>query len=299
MTIVDDANWGAGRPLWTALAIGNIVMSFCHLGARAPAACVALVILFAPGMPLSAKDEFRVDAGGAFLHGPVDGRVQTPAGGNLGSTSPGRPTFEELGIKSVRAADFWANISRGRHGLYAGGRIMRLAGGGTLDDTLISQNLLFAAGLPVEAQAKFDWYRVGYRYLFPWDWGDKTIELYPSIGAAILDFHYTLSSPGLEGVDRSYMKVGAQIGLGVTLPLTEHLSLTGQVLAPIPFSHAPEILSAQVTMKYRLLERRDLSISGVFGIAYDRISYTDGQTVPNDIEADMGPMGLLGLEIRF
>jgi len=274
-------------------------MSFCDLSTRARAACVALLILLITGTPIWARDGFKIEAGGAFLHGSVDGRVQTPAGGNLGSTSPGRPTFDELGIKSVRAADFWMNVSHGRHGLYAGGRIMHLSGSGTLDDSLISQNLLFAAGLPVDAEAMFDWYRVGYRYLIPWDWGDRTIELYPSIGASILDFQYTLSSPGLEGVDRSYTKVGAQVGLGVTVPLTERLSLTGHVLAPIPFSHAPEILSAQVTMKYRFLERSDVSISGLFGLGYDRISYTDGQTVPNDIEADMGPMGMLGLEIRF
>jgi len=274
-------------------------MNLCHSGCRALAACAAVLVLITPVKLLWAQDDFRVDAGGAFLHGPVDGRVQTPAGGHPGSTSPGRPTFEELGIKSVRAADFWMNVSRGRHGFYAGGRIMRLSGAGTLDDALISQNVLFAAGLPVEAEAQFDWYRVGYRYLFPWDWGDRTIELYPSIGAAILDFHYTLSSPGLEGVDRSYAKVGAQIGLGVTVPLTERLSLTGQVLAPIPVSHTPEVLSAQVTMKYRFLKRGDLSISGLFGLGYDRISYTDGQTTPNDIEADVGPMGMLGLEIRF
>lgn len=274
-------------------------MNICHSGCRALAACVALLVLSIPGKLLWAQGDFQVDVGTAFLHGPIEGQVQTPAGGNPGSTSPGRPTFDELGIHRVSGGDFWANVSRGRHGLYAGGRIVRLSAEGTLDDTLISQNILLAGGLPVETHIKLDWYRLGYRHVFPWTWGDKTIEFYPSIGATLLDFHYTLSSPEVEAVDRSYAKIGAQIGLGVTWPLTERLSLSGQVLAPIPFSHTPEILSAQAVMKYRFLERDDLSISGLVGIGYDRISYVDGQTVPNDIKADMGPMGLLGLEIRF
>ncbi len=240
-----------------------------------------------------------MDAGSAFLHGPIDGQVQTPSGGKPGTTSPGRPTFEELGIRSGTAGDFWANVSHGPHGLYAGGRIMRFSAGGTLDEPLVSQNIRLAAGLPVEAYTKFDWYRVGYRHAFPWAWGDKTIEFYPSIGATLLDFHYMLSSPELEGVDRSYAKVGTQVGVGVTWPLTERLSLSGQLLAPIPFPHAPEILSAQVVVKYHFPPRDGVSISSLFGVGYDRISYTDGQTVPNDIEADMGPMGLLSLEIRF
>jgi hypothetical protein len=263
------------------------------------ALCVVILILSMPGTPLRAQEDFQVDAGSTFLYGPVDGQVQTPAGGKPGTTSPGRPTFEELGITSGSAGDFWANISRGCHGLYAGGRITRFSAGGTLDAPLISQNVVLAAGLPVEAYAKFDWYRFGYRYAFPWAWGDKTIQFHPCIGGTLLDFHYTLSSPELQAVDRSYAKVGVQAGLGVTWPLTERLSLAGQVLAPIPFSHTPEILSAQVAVQYRFADRDDLSISGMFGIGYDRISYMDGQTVPNDIEADMGPMGVLSLEIRF
>lgn len=298
---MEEDNRGAKVLGHTVPAIGNTVMKFCHSGCRALAAGIVPLVLLMPATRLQAQEDFQVDAGSAFLHGPVDGRVQTPSGGKPGTTSPGRPTFEELGIRSGSVGDFWANVSRGRHGLYAGGRITRLSAAGTLEDPLISQNIRLAAGLPVETYTKFDWYRVGYRHAFPWVWGDKTIEFYPSIGATLLDFHYMLSSPELElaGVDRSYAKVGAQIGLGVTWPLTERLSLSGQLLGPIPLPHAPEILSAQVAVQYRFPEREGVSISGLFGVGYDHISYTDGQTVPNDIEADMGPMGLLSLEIRF
>ncbi len=281
------------------LAIGETAVKFCHSERRVWAACGTILALLMPGTLLWAQEDFQVDAGSAFLHGPVEGQVQTPSGGEPGTTSPGRPTFGELGIRTGSVGDFWANVSRGRHGLYAGGRITRLSAEGTLDEPLISQNVRLAAGLPVEAYTQFDWYRVGYRHALPWAWGDRTIEFYPCIGATLLDFHYMLSSLELGMVDRSYAKVGAQAGLGMTWPLTERLSLTGQLLAPIPLPHAAEIFSAQVAVRYRFPQRAGLSISGLFGIGYDQISYTDGQTVPNDIEADLGPMGLVSLEIRF
>jgi hypothetical protein len=274
-------------------------MKFCPSKRNVLASYAMLLVLLLPVAPLGAQDGFHVDAGVMPLYGPADGHLQTPEGGQPGTTSDGRPTFDELGITSVTGGDFWMNLSRGHHGFYAGGRLMRLSGDGLLDEALLSQNINFVASVPVTADVKFDWYRVGYRYLYQHDFGGRTVDFYPSLGATFLDFHYRLSSPGLDGVDRAYVKVGAQAGLGVAMPLTERLSLTGQVFAPIPFPHTPKILSAQLGLKYRFLEKGDLRMSGLFGVGYDWISYKDGQEMPNDLEARMGPMGMLGLEVQF
>lgn len=263
------------------------------------AACAVLIVLSTCSTTLPAQDDFQVDAGGAFLRGSIHGRLQTPVGGNPGTTSPDRPSLKEIGIDDVSAGDFWANLSRGHHGLYFGGRLTHLSGDRTLESTLVSQGITFPAGSPVESDVRFDWYRLGYRYLFRHDFGGRTVEFYPSIGGTLLDFHYTLSSPGIENVDRSYAKVGGQVGAGMTWPFMDQFSLTAQVLAPIPVPHWPQILSAQAAVKYRFLQRNDLAISGLVGIDYDWIAYKDSQRVPNDIKANIGPMGMVGLEIHF
>jgi hypothetical protein len=274
-------------------------MNTCYSRRTTTIVCAALLAFSMPLAASRAQDLFRVDGGTSFLLGSIDGYLQTPAGGSPGTTSIDRPTFEELGIKSVHGGDFWADVSYGHHGLYLGGRITHLSGGGTLDEPLVSQSLAFAAGLSVETNIQLDWYRLGYRYLLPFKWGSTTIELSPSIGATLLDFQYTLTGEGMDGADRSYSKVGAQVGCGLTWTLTKRWSVCGQVLAPIPFSDAPEIRSAQVTLKYSFLEHKGMSISGLVGVGYEQIRYEDGQTVPNEVEANMGPMGVLGLEIRF
>jgi hypothetical protein len=271
-------------------------MDSCLWKCAALAACAVMIVL---GTPLRALEELQVDVGVAALSGEIHGQVQTPRGGEPGTTSSHRPTLSELGIDDTGAGDFWVNVSHDRHGLYLGGRLIHLSADTTLDDTLVSQGITFPAGSAVDACIKFDWYRAGYRYHFPLDWGDETIDLYPSIGATFLDFRYTLTSPGIARVDRGYTKVGGQVGLGVTWPLKDNLSLVGQVLAPVPIPHWPSILSAQVGLKYRFLEHEDLCISGLAGIDYDWISYEDRQQVPNDIEADVGPMGVVALEVSF
>jgi hypothetical protein len=262
-------------------------------------ACTAFLVLSIPAGMLRAQDGLQVDAGAAFLRGPIHGRVQTPRGGEPGTTSSHRPSLEEVGIDDATGGDFWANMSWGHHGLYLGGTIMHLSGSSTLDSTLVSQGVTFPAGSPLDAHVNLDSYRFGYRYVFPLDLAGRTIEVYPSVGATVLNFHYTLSSPGTEKVDRSYAKVGAQAGVGATWPFTDNFSLTVQAHAPIPVVHWPQIFSTQAAVEYRVLERDDLAVSVLVGLNYDWISYKDSQQTPNDIKADIGPLVLLGLEVAF
>ncbi len=276
--------------------LGEVRMDGNSLRQLRTVACAVLAVLCAPHVSLRAQEALHVDAGGSLLRGPVDGRIQTPQGGESGTTSSGRPSLAELGIEDADVGDFHANLDYGYNGLYFGGRVMHLSGTNTLDRQLVSQGVTFPAGSAVDADVRFDWYRLGYRYVPA---GDRLVYLYPSVGATLLDFHYALSSPGLEKVDRSYAKVGAQVGLDVIWPFAEEFTLTGQVLLPIPIAHWPQILSTQLAVKYRFLERDDLSVSGVFGVDYDWIYYEDSQSTPNDIRANVGPMGLVGLEVNF
>jgi hypothetical protein len=94
-------------------------------------------------------------------------------------------------------------------------------------------------------------------------------------------------------------RLQTQAGVGMTWPLTDQFSLTAQVLAPIPIARWPQILSAQAAVKYRFLQRNGLTVGGLLGIDYDWIAYKDAQKVPNDIRADIGPMGVVGLDVQF
>lgn len=261
--------------------------------------CVVVANLFLSATKVEAQDSLDIAAGGGVLYGPVDGVLQIPNGGTETTTSHRRPTFRELGIDQTSSVDFWMNARCRRHGLYAGGRLIRLSGEDMLEVPLVSQSKVFPAGALVEADVKFDWYRLGYRYRIPCEWDDRTVEFYPFVGFALMDFHYQLSSSGLDDVDRGYSKGGVQIGLGVEFPVTDRLGLSARVLWPVSLSNCPEIYSAQLGVKYLFLERKNLAMSGVLGLAYDEIQYEDNQEEPNHIELEMGPMALASLEVHF
>jgi hypothetical protein len=50
-------------------------------------------------------DAFRVALEGSFLYGPVEGFLQTPSGGQPGTTSDKRPTLQELDIDRASVGD--------------------------------------------------------------------------------------------------------------------------------------------------------------------------------------------------
>lgn len=261
--------------------------------------CAAWLLLAAPAMTLGSQEEIHVEAGGAFLAGPVQGRVQTPDSGESATTSHHRPTLEELGIDETGAGEFWATVWRGEHGLYLGGTIAHLSGDDTLQTALVTHGVTFPAGALVDAEVNLDTYRFGYRYGFPIEVAGQAVDVYASAGGAMLDFDYLLSSPGLPEVDRSYARLGAQVGLGVRWAFTDEFSLMIEGRAPVPVDHWAQIASIQGMIKYRMLVFDDWAVSGLAGIEYGWISYDDERGTPNDIKADLGPLGLLGLEVTF
>jgi hypothetical protein len=260
------------------------------------AVCIVLILSH---VSVGAEEACQFEAGGAFLYGWVEGSLQTPNGGQMITTSDDRPTLDELGIDNVSVFDFWMNVRRPRDGLYFGGQLIRLHGSSTLETELISQGRTFPAGSPVKAGVTFDWYRFGYSLSHFHQWGSRTLEIAPSLGAVLLTFDHHLTSPGLVPVDRSYAKGGAQMGVRVRSAITEKLTLSGQFFMPLALSNSVNILSAQATAEYQFLKRKDLEISGLLGIGYERIEYRDNQLMPNELRLEVKPMLLAGLEIAF
>lgn len=245
------------------------------------------------------QEPSHFEAGTALLYGSIEGSLQTPSGGKLITSDNDRPTLDELGFERATMTDFWMNVRRPDDGLYFGGRLIRLEGSSTLETDLLTRAETLAAGSPVEADVTLDWYRFGYGRRYLWRHAGRTIEFFPSIGVAMLNFEYYLSSATVEPIERAYSKSGVQIGFGVTAPLTDRLTLVGQALLPIGLSNAPDILSLQLTAKYEFLRYGDLKLSGLLGVGYDRIYYVDNQLLPNEIRADVGPMVIAGLEALF
>lgn len=257
----------------------------------------------APGQDEAARrfiDDLRVNVDGAFLYGPIRGFLQTPAGGRPGSSSADRPSFDELGFSNVSVYDTSIRAGWRARTVYAGARIVRLSGKSTLSSALITQNVAFPAGSRVDADAKLDWYRFGYMYRFDISPGKgrNILTLSPGADVAVLAFHYKLD--GAAGsVDRAYTKAGLRLGAELDWAVTDRLTLRGRAFDSLPLANMARILTLELLARYHLWTWRRASLSACLGVTYDRIDHKDGQTFPNHIRAEMGPMLKLGLEMEF
>src|SRR5947207_1371474 len=173
-------------------ALSRLIACFAIMG------CVSSAVFAQYTPPAAVSNEQRFDErdwaitlDGAYLYGPANGYIQVPSGGEPGTSSRHRPTFNELGIDNVSIYDASSKFSFGEaqeNQVYAGAQIIHLSSKRTLNKDLVSKAITFPSGAPVSSSVTLNWYRIGYRRKFVLG-ENRDLELYPSIGAALLTFH--------------------------------------------------------------------------------------------------------------
>jgi len=260
--------------------------------------CAALLLAIAQ---VNAQDQpdWRFSLQGTYQYGSVDGYIQTPNGGEPNTTSNKRPKLSELGINNTSVYDAEVTAARNNDSFYLGGQWIQMSGSNTLDSDLVSHGQTFPAGSHVDASVDLDWYRLGYRRRIALGHaGEWTIS--PSVGAAVLDFRYQLHD-ATASVDRSYIKLNAQFGLDVEWrPRSGPFSLDLALLGCPPITPPlPQMAVEQLVAKYQLIQRAKMDLDVFGGVGFEQIYYEDNQAVSNHVNANFGPMWIIGLNLHF
>jgi hypothetical protein len=235
---------------------------------------------------------------GTYYYGSVDGYVQTPNGGEPGTTSNKRPKLDEIGISETSIYDIAGIAAYHREEIYAGAQIIQMSGSDTLSAPLISHGVSFPAGTHVSSDVDLNWYRLGYRHRFTLG-SDEQWSIWPSVGAVLWDASYHLSGGG-GTADRSHTTGNVQFGLEAQWrPRNGPFSINASVLAAPPISDLPEIYTEQLVATYRVLEREKSELAIFGGVMWEQQYYEDNQTVSNKVKADFGPMLVVGLRFSF
>ena len=116
----------------------------------------------------------------------VNGYVQTPKGGQPGTTDVRRPTLQELGIHQAPIVDRVIRLDKGKQGIYLGYQQIQLQGHTTLLQPLRTYKTWLPSYTPMESTIKFDWYRLGYFYTIQPKSGAWSIA--PIIQLVLFDF---------------------------------------------------------------------------------------------------------------
>jgi len=264
---------------------------------------IEIVVLLLTSCGLHAAEEepdrggVGVNLGGYFHYGPVDGFLQTPAGGNPGSSSHHRPTLDELNIQDAVFYDVVGSIDWHRLRLFAGYEAVGLDGDSVLSESLVSRDVTFPAGTAVRSSTELNWFRLGAGWKF--EFAEQRLDLVPKVELGLLDFSYRLSGGG-QDVNRSYSKGCLRLGLESRYRFNRTVSLSLEAAASVPLSNTPQIAVLSGGFQFNPLPATWRYRPNVFiGGGIQRIEYQDNQELPNHFKVDMGPFVTAGLSLSF
>ena len=89
------------------------------------------------------------------------------------------------------------------------------------------------------------------------------------------------------------------MGVEMEWHATNQISLAGEFTSTVPFSSIPWIVTVQLEGKYKFFDKNGARLSGFVGAGYEKIQFHDHQDVSNEINADFGPLLMVGLELRL
>jgi hypothetical protein len=247
---------------------------------------------------LKEEKGFHLNLEGSVSYGPISGYLQTPLGGAPSSASDKRPTFKELGINNVTLFNLSFSAGMNQHFLYGAAHLVGLNGENTLDASLVFHGVDYPAGTWVKSDVRLNWYELGYRYTFEFGKERTNLRIAPTIAFALMDFNAGLESNGDKN-NRSYMQGTPRIGLEIEWLTSTRFSVSGKAIGSLPFRHTPQIYTFGLIGKYNILDTNRLRMLLFAGVEYDLIEYKDSQATPNHLNADMGPLATLGVEINF
>jgi hypothetical protein len=236
------------------------------------------------------------DASGSY--GPISGYIQTPLGGAPSSTSDKRPKFDELGIDMMTMVNLSLSAGLDSHHIYGSAHLVDLSGKSTLDEELIFHGRGYPAGTRVKSDVNLNWYEIGYQYNIHFGKERMNLRMAPTVAFALWDFRTELESNGGKN-SRSYIKGTPRLGLDFEWFPAKRFSISGKAIGSLPFNNMPHIYTVGLVGKYNLMDINRFKISLFMGVEYNWVDFKDNQTEPNHVKANMGPLGLIGAEIKF
>jgi hypothetical protein len=272
--------------------------------------CVGCAVRDLPGttsvLPPGTPPDGRVHVGlrPVVRFGPVSGSWQTPRGGAPGTTSPGRPRFDETGVSTSTEVGVTATVDAGRHRLEVSYARQVLGGSAhALSQDLVSQASSFPAGTGVTSDSSIDWMSAHYGYLFEVPLGSADrLQLWPEVGLRAVGQHHRLDGSNGARVSRHYTTTMPDLALDWSWRPrgTGTLRFSGRVAQTLTVSGSPitrnHVFEALARAHLDFSSRASLFVEG----GWRGVDLRDDQPqVQNRLRLDYGPWVGLGGEIRF
>lgn len=223
----------------------------------------------------------------------VEGFAQTPRGGDIGTTSFNRPSFEEMNIHHDKFYDIGASISYCDYIATLEYFYLYPHGSSVLQQDLISHAQFISEGMRFDMDIEYDWFILSLGKKYPFHW----FTVSPMIQLNWLKYDYQFSAPP-QASSRSYSLLALDLGIKICRDFTSTISgeIMGSVTIPL-FNLKIYTLSAGLT--YQLLTSSHIKVIPRMTLGTFRFDYEDKQTVPNHFRYTANIFGSIGLAILF
>jgi hypothetical protein len=271
--------------LWAAMALS---LAACRATALTGPGEPARV----PGMDVRLRAEMRA--------GPItDGYVQTPIGGQPGTTSPKRPTFDEVGAKTAWAPSADLRFAFGHHRVHAGGTWWVLHGDETLQEDLLTHgDPIYPAGTFMSSGTEFLSMWLGYGYALQLGSTPGRLTLTPGAGLYGHAQAYEVSGDGRTST-RDFSSFSPMLDAELIWHPGGRIHVSAELRLvmddALGLSSPTDGIDAAVRLHLDLW--RDANV--FFGVGYSRWDHHDEQQVPNDSSFEVAPWFSVGCEFRF
>jgi hypothetical protein len=242
---------------------------------------IFLLLLQANGLVLAQEFDIAVKEG----YAPITGYLQTPSGGESGTSDKKRPTFKELGVDDTTYIDVDFQYKMNKYIPYIALRFMNVDSSGVLESDLTTRGQSFLKGQSYSFDSSFNFYNLGLKRDFKY--------LTAKIEASCMDFNYDLKSTTALA-ERSYMKTAVRAGAEKSITI-DQLDILVEASNSVPFSNTPYIFTLGTQAKYWLAEHFNIGVD----VEYFYLDYEDNQDLPNHLRLEMQPALSVFLQYQF
>lgn len=232
---------------------------------------------------------------GNYEYGKLSGFAQTPRGGDYGTTSFHRPSFDEMDTSTNGFYSFGAGLKYNDYFTLFEYCHLHSQGENNLSQNLITHGQTIPQGRHFMMNIEYDWYRLSWGKDFSVNFDNRWVVT-PSLRANLLKYHYHFDAMPNQS-SRTFNLANIDLGLKLEYFLTTFISSYLQANYALPLSHL-QIRSANIGVSYRFISQH-LTLTPKIALGFLQLDYQDEQNVPNYIRYKLAPQGLIGLEILF
>ena len=259
------------------------------------------LILSAGAYAFDMKSPSEYSVKGIYNFGKINGYVQIPKGGKNGTTTIGRPTFDELGINHISYPEVQFQAKWTKLAVYGNINYQTFKGNGTIKEDLITHNKKIPAESHISSKHEHISYSLGASYDL-YKINNFTVSPLGEFSFYNFKYRYSATTPSGKSISskRAFNWGQENYGLKISYQGTDKFKMDLTMKAGIPINNLRQYYNIDLMNSYILYNNGTNKLNLLFGMGYEKLEFKDRQDEKqNHINHKITPIYKAGFEFTF